>query len=65
MLFFSGKGGLSGDIWLATMLAILDDDAPVERLRENLPWMDASLETKSVDGKKESRIYISGAENSP
>jgi len=65
MIFFSGKGGLSGDIWLATMLAAIGDERPIEKVEENLPWMSAHLEMSQKDREIEARIHIKGAEQSP
>lgn len=65
MIFFSGKGGLSGDIWIATMLAALGSEEPVERITHVLPWMSARLQTEKHGNTVESSIQIRGSENSP
>lgn len=65
MIFFSGTGGLSGDIWLATMLAALGSDEPLRDLERNIPWIRATLKINDLGQEKEARIYIKGAEDSP
>lgn len=65
MILFSGKGGLSGDIWIATMLTALGGDEAAERIIRILPWMSVRLQTERRGSETFARVQIGGSEHSP